>query len=82
MYRSGIEDNHNYMYINTDHVFYKEIFSKLGDEMMRKVVIWLTMDIQAKRRMDYDYNDDTQRIIDEYNQRISDTLRSAFIGIS
>ena len=82
MYRSGIEDNHNYMYINTDHVFYKEIFSNLDDEMMRKVVIWLTMDIQAKRRMDYDSNDDTQRIIDEYNQRISDTLRNAFIGIS
>lgn len=77
MYRPDIREGKNWVIINRDHVFYKEIFSRLNNDIQSKLAAMLACEIPSKKRCCYYEDTDTQRIIDEYNQLMSDNLRVA-----
>lgn len=79
MYQATITEGKNIIQINRDHIFYKEIFSQLDDDIQIKIAKMLACEIPSKKRCNYWEDDDTQRIIDDYNQLLSDNLRIAFI---
>lgn len=79
MYRADIRDGKNWIIINRDHAFYKEIFSQLCADMQSKIATLLACDIQAKNRSNYWEDEDTQKAINNYNIIMSDSFRAAYM---
>jgi len=77
MYRIDIREGKNWILVNTDHAFYKEIFSQLNKDIQYKICLMFGCEIPSKKRCCYWEDERTQQTIDEYNQLMSDTLRAA-----
>lgn len=77
MYRPDIREGKNWILINRDHIFYKDIFSQLNYDIQSKIATMLACEIPSKKRCCYWEDEKTQQTIDEYNQLMSDSLRAA-----
>ena len=81
-YRSVIENNKNFIKVNTDHPWFKYFFSKLNHYQQEMCIAFVSMGIQAKHRMGYYDDEHIQYIVDDYNQKMSDFFKRAMEGLN